>query len=88
MNTIIKRKAVKSISIAALKAHLSAEIKLVSAGETIVVMDHKRTVAYLTPLPGEIETVRQKQFDYSYKVLSPLMKGNPLDYLAEERGEY
>ncbi len=40
----------RTISIAELKAHLSAELKKVQAGDPVTVLDHKRPVAILGPL--------------------------------------
>lgn len=77
----------KTISIADLKSHLSAELKLVNAGEAIMVMDRKRPVAYLSPLPGEMEISRKKRKTYRYRELAPLIKKDPLDFLNEERGD-
>jgi antitoxin (DNA-binding transcriptional repressor) of toxin-antitoxin stability system len=77
----------KTISIAELKSRLSAELKLVGAGEVLLVTDHKHPVAYVSPLPGELEYSRRAKKAYSYRPLARLMKSDPLDYLDEERGE-
>jgi len=43
----------RTISIAELKAHLSVELKKVQAGDPVTVLDHKRPVAVLGPVPDE-----------------------------------
>jgi antitoxin (DNA-binding transcriptional repressor) of toxin-antitoxin stability system len=43
----------KTISISALKTHLSAELKKVRSGESLVVMDRKTPVALIEPWRDE-----------------------------------
>ncbi len=77
----------KSIPIAELKAHLSAELKRVQKGETLVVLDHRNPVALVAPLPGKIELSKPKRRTYAFKELPALMTGDPLAFLDAERGE-
>ena len=44
----------RTISIAELKAHLSAELKKVQAGDPVTVLDHRRPVAVLGPVEPEV----------------------------------
>jgi antitoxin (DNA-binding transcriptional repressor) of toxin-antitoxin stability system len=77
----------RTISVAELKAHLSAELKRVTAGDAVTVLDHKKPVACLNPLPEELEYLRPKRAAYAFKPLEPLMAGDPLTLLDEERGD-
>lgn len=53
---------VKTISISKLKAHLSAELKGVQAGESLLVMDRDTPVAVLSPYvaPREFKVIPPK----------------------------
>jgi antitoxin (DNA-binding transcriptional repressor) of toxin-antitoxin stability system len=77
----------KTIAIAELKARLCAELKGVSAGESLMVLDHRRPVALISPLPAALEYARRRKGAYAYQKLSPLIAGDPLAYLEEERGD-
>ena len=48
----------RRIGIAELKAHLSAQLRLVEEGESIVVLNHKRPVARIVPYEEEPEWKR------------------------------
>lgn len=76
-----------SISIAKLKATLSAELKKVRAGETVTVLDRTTPIAVITPLPDATKIVRAAGKPYVFRQLSPLTSRDPLDYLEKERGE-
>jgi antitoxin (DNA-binding transcriptional repressor) of toxin-antitoxin stability system len=78
---------VRTIAIAALKAHLSAEIKKAAAGERIVVVDHRRPVALLAPLPTGLTLTRKAKARYRYRDLPPLVSRDPLEALREERAD-
>jgi prevent-host-death family protein len=43
----------KRLSVSYLKAHLSAELRAVQAGETVVVMDRDHPVARLVPIEDD-----------------------------------
>lgn len=77
----------KTIAIAQLKATLSANIKRVHGGEPVMILDHRRPVAVLAPLPSDIEYVSRSTKPYVYKRLLPLIATDPLVYLEEERGD-
>ena len=76
-----------SISIAKLKATLSAELKRVRAGESVTVLDRSTPIAMITPLPEEIKIVKAAGKPYLFRELRPLTSLDPLVYLAKERGE-
>ena len=77
----------RSVTIARLKATLSAELRRVRAGEPITVLDRTTPVALLSPVPQAVRVVRAAQAPYDYRTLTPLMASDPLPYLDEERGE-
>jgi prevent-host-death family protein len=77
----------RTIAIATLKAHLSAEVKKASAGERIVVVDHNHPVALLTPLPTGLPMARKAASRYGFRDLTPLVSRDPLENLAEERAD-
>jgi antitoxin (DNA-binding transcriptional repressor) of toxin-antitoxin stability system len=77
----------KLSSVSYLKAHLSAELKMVQAGETIVVMDRDHPVARLTPLDDKKDiTVREPLRAFGFERLAPLVSGGSLEALFEDRG--
>ncbi len=78
----------RTISIAELKTHLSAELKKVQAGDPVTVLDHKRPVAVLSPIeevkPGLTYTRRAtKRPDFSH--WEPLTDVDPLPGLLKDR---
>ena len=77
----------KRSSVSYLKAHLSAELKAVQAGETVIVMDRDHPVARLVPLEDKkgIE-VREPLQPFGFQRLAPLMPGGSLEPLFEDRG--
>ena len=74
-------------SVSYLKAHLSAELKAVRAGETVVVMDRDHPIARLVPLleSGGIE-VREPIRSFGFQRPVPLVSGGSLEALLEDRG--
>jgi antitoxin (DNA-binding transcriptional repressor) of toxin-antitoxin stability system len=75
----------ETISISALKAHLSAKIKEVRRGQRLIVLDHKQPVAMLSSLDEEPLFVKEAEQPYSYKKLAPLTDTDPVEKLKEER---
>lgn len=76
-----------SITIARLKATLSAELRRVRAGESVTVLDRTRPVAVLSPVPNAVRVVQAAGAPYVYRQLTPLTLRDPLEYLDDERGE-
>lgn len=76
----------ETISISKLKTHLSAELKRIESGIALTVVDHKRPVAMLSPIRDDALFVREAASKYAYEPLAPLVVGDPLVYLDEERG--
>jgi len=78
---------VKQSSVSYLKAHLSAELKAVQAGEIVVVMDRDHPVARLVPLedPGAVQ-VRKPRQAFGFQQPAPLVSGGSLEALLEDRG--
>jgi prevent-host-death family protein len=77
----------KTIGVAELKAHLSRELRRVSAGESLTVTDHSRAVAVLGPVPGGMAILRPAMGPLELPDVSALISSDPLDHLAAERGE-
>jgi prevent-host-death family protein len=75
----------ETISVSELKAKLSAKLKRVQAGHVLTIVDHKHPIAYIAPLRNEGLFAREPDKPYKYRELGPLMKGDPLVSLAEER---
>jgi antitoxin (DNA-binding transcriptional repressor) of toxin-antitoxin stability system len=76
----------KKASVSYLKAHLSAELKAVRAGETVIVMDRDHPVARLVPLAesGGSE-VREPVRSFGFQRPEPLVPGGSLEALLEDR---
>jgi len=78
----------RTISIAELKAHLSAELKKVQAGDPVTVLDHKRPVAVLGPVSDDVPDL-----SYTRRALrapeihrcEPLTTVDPLPGLLKDR---
>ena len=77
----------RGITIAKLKASLSAELRRVRAGEPVTVLDRTTPVALLVPVPDAVRVVRAAEAPYAYRKLQPLTARDPLPYLDEERRE-
>jgi antitoxin (DNA-binding transcriptional repressor) of toxin-antitoxin stability system len=77
----------KHTSVSYLKAHLSAELRAVQAGETVVVMDRDHPVARLAPLEDEKGIqVREPLQAFGFGNPTPLLSGGALEALLEDRG--
>ena len=76
-----------TITIAKLKATLSAELKRVRAGETVTVLDRSTPVAQLSPIPDAIKVTQPAEEPYRFRKLSPLTTRDPLEFLEMERDE-
>ena len=77
----------RGITIAKLKATLSAELRRVRAGEPVTVLDRTTPVALLVPVPDAVRVVRAAEAPYAYRKLQPLTARDPLPYLDEEHRE-
>jgi antitoxin (DNA-binding transcriptional repressor) of toxin-antitoxin stability system len=77
----------KTMSVSELKAHFCAELKTINAGEGIIVLDHNHPVAQVIPYkPKEKIGIRAPQKLYDFKNYSPLLEGDSLAPLLEDRG--
>ena len=74
-----------TVAIAELKAHLSAEIKKVRAGESIVILDHRLPVARIVPLSPGLSLSRKATRAPSWVAYEPLMQTDPAAALEAER---
>ncbi len=79
----------ETISISNLKAHLSATMKRVRAGGTIVVVDRDVPIAEIKPFPGKkrgivIHPPSKKEMSGSLH-LKVSLDIDPVEYLVEDR---
>jgi prevent-host-death family protein len=74
-----------TISISKLKTHLSAELKKVKAGETLMVTDHSREVALIVPLPEKVPLKSKASVPFQLEEHKPLVKTDPQTILQELR---
>mgnify|MGYP006295346669 CR=1 FL=1 len=77
----------ETISVSALKAHLSAELRKVKNGTPITVLEHKRPVAVISPVEGEPLFIKEADRHFRYRELTPLTDIDPLDELEKDRDE-
>ena len=77
----------RSITIAKLKATLSAELRRVREGQSITVLDRTTPVAVLAPVPEAVRVVQAAATRYAYRRLPPLTSRDPLRHLDDEREE-
>ena len=78
-----------TISVSRLKAHLSEELRRVEAGESIIILDHRREVATLQPIrPAKDDfIVREALVPYLNPRLEPITDIDPLPFLTEDRAD-
>ncbi len=77
----------RTIGVARLKAHLSAELRRVRAGETITVVDHATPVARLSPISRGLTVSKPATTAPIFQALPPLIPSDVLELLQEERGD-
>lgn len=77
----------RTVAIAELKAHLSAEIRRVRDGDPVTVLDRRTPVAVILPAPEGVHVVRPATGTYECVRLEPLVSRDPLAHLAAERDE-
>lgn len=76
-----------TIAIAELKAHLSAELKKVRAGATLLIMDRKQPVARIIPLNSGLKLSKRASRSPQWIDYEPLLQTDPLVALDAERAE-
>jgi prevent-host-death family protein len=79
----------RTVAIAQLKAHLSAELRRVRAGESIIIMDHRTPVARVTGLQEGPRYTRRGGRPFEWRDLSPLISGDSgiQELIDEERAD-
>lgn len=82
----------KAIHIADLKAHLSAYLRLVRGGHTLIIADRQTPIAKVVPIHespkidlGVIEARKPAASILQVKSVTPAKDFDPLDALLEER---
>jgi len=76
-----------TIAIAELKAHLSAELKKVRAGATLLIMDRKQPVARIIPLTSGLTLSHRASRSPQWIAYEPLLQTDPLVALETERAD-
>ena len=79
--------AERTVAVAELKAHLSAELRRVKEGETTVIVDHKKPVARLSGIGTLPRYVRRGRIPFVWQELQPLMQGDLQGLIDEERAD-
>jgi len=77
----------ETISVSKLKTHLSAELKRVQTGLALVVVDHRRPVAVLSPIQSDTLFVKEASARFTYEALTPLVATDPVVLLDLERAD-
>jgi antitoxin (DNA-binding transcriptional repressor) of toxin-antitoxin stability system len=80
-------KAERSVAIADLKAHFSAELRYVRRSGPITVLDHKKPVARLTRIEDGPSYVARSSRPFVWKVLPPLISVDIQPLIDEERSD-
>jgi len=75
----------KTISISELKTHLSRELKKIKAGQSVMVTEHSKGVAILSPPSDSLLVLREAKRKFQVRELTPLISGDVLAYLREIR---
>ncbi len=75
----------KTISISELKTHLSRELKKIKAGQSVMVTEHSKGVAILSPPSDSLLVLREAKRKFQVRELNPLISGDVLAYLRESR---
>lgn len=75
----------ETTSVSYLKAHLSAELRRIEAGEELTVMDHKRPVARLVPVTEVSVVHKPAETRYVPVRFAPLIAADADELLAAER---
>jgi antitoxin (DNA-binding transcriptional repressor) of toxin-antitoxin stability system len=74
------------MSVSDFKAHFCAELKTVSSGEGIIVLDHNHPVAQVLPYQPQAKAgVRMPEKSFGFQDYSPLIAGDSLTPLNEDR---
>ncbi|MBU0936694.1 MAG: type II toxin-antitoxin system Phd/YefM family antitoxin [Spirochaetes bacterium] len=76
-----------TIAIAELKAHLSAELKKVRSGQTLLILDHRQPVARIVPLSSGISYKHKASRPPHWQEYTPLVRHDPLTALEAERAD-
>lgn len=90
MKFLKKKQESSSVSVATLKAHLSKYLRMVKAGEEVIVTDHKTPVAKVVSYDADFQVIPAKR---KPKLLSQLMAlpasgtTNSLAILLEDRAK-
>jgi len=79
--------AERTVAVAELKAHLSAELRRVQEGETTIIVDHRKPVARLSGLGSVPRYARRREYPFVWQEFEPLMKGDLQAMIDKERAD-
>jgi antitoxin (DNA-binding transcriptional repressor) of toxin-antitoxin stability system len=77
----------RSVAIADLKAHLSAELRNVRHSGSIIVLDHKKPVARLSSIDDGPSYVARSSKPFVWRELSPLISVDIQPLIDEDRAD-
>lgn len=75
----------RTVAVAELKAHLSAELRRVQGGETTVIVDHRKPVALLSGLDPTPKYARRRRGPFVWREFEPLTTGAIQALIDKER---
>ena len=79
--------AERTVAVAELKAHLSAELRRVKEGETTVIDDHRKPVARLTGIGSLPRYARRSCNPFIWKEFHSLINGDIQVVIDDERAD-
>jgi len=79
--------AERTVAVAELKAHLSAELRRVQEGETTIIVDHRKPIARLSGLGSVPRYARRRLYPFVWQELEPLMTGDLHALIEKERAD-
>lgn len=79
--------AERTVAVAELKAHLSAELRRVQEGETTIIVDHRKPVARLSGLGAVPRYARRRLYPFVWQKFEPLLTGDLQALIDKERAD-
>ncbi len=77
----------RTVAVAELKAHLSAELRRVQEGETTIIVDHRKPIARLSGLGSVPRYARRRLNAFVWQELEPLIIGDLQALIDKERAD-
>ncbi|HRW25808.1 MAG TPA: type II toxin-antitoxin system Phd/YefM family antitoxin [Spirochaetia bacterium] len=79
--------AERTVAIAELKAHLSAELRRVQEGETTIIVDHRKPVAILSGLDPTPKYAYRRSGPFVWREFEPLTTAAIQALIEKERAD-